>query len=65
MVVLLVMDDWESLIASSSTGAGLGDANLAVGRGPEDDGPLSFFNIVCFGGGLEALLESFFLGGVA
>jgi hypothetical protein len=37
---------------ASSPEAG-GDANRAVGRGPDEDGPLDFFKIGCGGGGLE------------
>lgn len=37
---------------ASSPEAG-GEANRAVGRGPDEDGPLDFLRIGCGGGGLE------------
>jgi hypothetical protein len=37
---------------ASSYEAG-GDANRAVGRGPEAEGPLDFFRMECGGGGLD------------
>lgn len=40
-----------SWIASSAVVGG--DANRAVGRGPDAEGPLDFFRIGCGGGGLE------------
>lgn len=33
--------------------------NRAVGRGPEEEGPLAFFKIGCGGGGLDALEDRF------
>jgi hypothetical protein len=41
-----------SPISSSPSDLG-GDANLAVGRGPDVEGPLGFFRIGCAGGGLD------------
>jgi len=38
--------------APSSPESG-GDTNRAVGRGPDDEGPLVFFRIGCKGGGLD------------
>lgn len=40
-----------------------GDINLAVGFGPEADGPLDFFSIGCAGGGLDEEDERGFKGG--
>lgn len=51
--VAVLPDDtsWPSLLASSSDPRG--EMNRAVGRGPDAEGPLGFFNIEAGGGGLE------------
>lgn len=45
---------------SSSFADSCGETNRAVGRGPEDDGPLDFFKMGWAGGGLEALEDMLF-----
>lgn len=56
-VVAVLPEDGNSLSLSSSLADSCGETKRAVGRGPDEDGPLDFFNMGCGGGGLEALDE--------
>ena len=47
-----LVDTASALWIASSLVVG-GDANRAVGRGPDAEGPLDFFRMGCDGGGLE------------
>lgn len=49
----VVLDDAASPSFPVSSPEAGGEANRAVGRGPDEDGPLDFFRIGCGGGGLE------------
>ena len=56
-VAVVLVEDWSSMSSSSSTADSCGDRNLAVGRGPDAEGPLAFFRIGWEGGGFDALDE--------
>lgn len=55
--VTVLPDEAVSLSLSSSSSDGWGETKRAVGRGPDDEGPLGFFRIGCGGGGFAALEE--------
>jgi hypothetical protein len=55
--VTVLPEDAVSLSLSSSSPDGWGETKRAVGRGPDDEGPLGFFKIGCGGGGFAALEE--------
>lgn len=54
-VIAVLPDEGMSLSLPPSSSDSGGDANRAVGFGPEDNGFLDFFKIGCDGGGFEAL----------
>lgn len=53
MPVAAVLPEDVSLSLDASSSESCGETNLAVGRGPDVEGPRDFFRIGCGGGGLE------------
>lgn len=53
MPVAATLPDDESSSLETSSSESCGETNLAVGRGPDVEGPLDFFRIGCGGGGLD------------
>lgn len=59
-IVAVLPEEGMSLSLSSSSADSWGERKRAVGRGPDDEGPLAFLRMGCDGGGLEALEERLF-----